>query len=115
MRLSAARVEQTLNQFEARVLSDSHPSMPKIKELWGDHTYFVAVNGLNIVEPLERRDTDVLERRDTDVEAGAVVKLANWSDPNATTPAPPEPEATQGVVEVYPKAKPAQSRAQCTD
>jgi hypothetical protein len=102
MRLSPARVEQTLNQFEAHVLPDSHPSMPKIKELWGDHTYFLAVNGLNIVEPLERRDTDV--------EAGAVVNLANWSDPNATTLAPHEPEPTEVVVEFDPMAKPAKSR-----
>ena len=102
MRLSPARVEQTLNQFEARVLPESHPSMPKIKELWGDHTYFLAVNGLNIVEPLDRRDTDV--------EAGTVVNLANWSDPNATTLAPHEPEATEVVVEFEPTAKPAKSR-----
>jgi len=57
MRLSPARVEQTLNQFEAHVIPDSHPSMPAIKNLWGDHTYFLAVNGLNIVEPLDRRDS----------------------------------------------------------
>ena len=38
MRLSPARVEQTLSQFEAQVLPDNHPSMPKIREMWGDHT-----------------------------------------------------------------------------
>jgi len=93
MRLSPARVEQALNQFEAHVIPDSHPSMPEIKNLWGDHTYFLAVNGLNIVEPFDG---------DTGVEAGKVVNLADWSDPNATTLSPHEPEATEIVVEFAP-------------
>jgi len=45
MRLSQARVEQALSQFEAHVLPDDHPSMARIKGLWGDHTYFLAPNG----------------------------------------------------------------------
>ncbi len=52
-RLSPARVEQALSQFEAQVLPEDHPSMSKIKGLWGDHTYFLAPNGLNIVEPID--------------------------------------------------------------
>jgi hypothetical protein len=99
MRLSQARVEQTLNQFEARVIPESHPSMPKIKELWGDHTYFLAGNGLNIVEPLDRRDSGV--------EVAKIVNLANWSDANATTLAPHDPKATEVVVEFDPNEKPA--------
>jgi hypothetical protein len=95
MRLSPARVEQTLNQFEAHVLPESHPSMKTIKDLWGDHTYFLAVNGLNIVEPLDRRGSGI--------EAAAVVNLADWSDANATTLAPHEPEATEIVVEFAPE------------
>ena len=95
MRLSPARVEQTLNQFEAHVIPDSHPSMPKIKDLWGDHAYFLAVNGLNIVEPLDRRDPGV--------EMGTVVNLADWSDPDATSLSPHEPQATEIVVEFAPE------------
>jgi hypothetical protein len=95
MRLSQARVEQTLNQFEAHVIPESHPSMPTIRNLWGDHTYFLAVNGLNIVEPLDRRDSGI--------EVGTVVNLANWSDANATTLAPHEPEPTEIVVEFAPE------------
>ena len=91
MKLSPTRVEQTLNQFEAHVIPDDHPSMPKIKGLWGEHTYFLAVNGLNIVEPLGGRDSGV--------EAGAVINLASWADESATRLAANEPEATEVVVE----------------
>lgn len=94
MRLSRARVEQTLNQFEAHVIPDSHPSMSQIKGLWGDHTYFLAANGLNIVEPLGRRESGL--------ETGKVVNLANWADAGATSLAPHEPEPTEIVVEFDP-------------
>ena len=94
MRLSPARVERTLSQFEARVLPDNHPSMPKIREVWGDHTYFLAVNGLNIVEPLDRRDSDV--------EVGTVINVASWTDSQATSLSPHAPEPTEVVVEFPP-------------
>jgi len=92
MKLSPTRVEQTLRQFDAHLIPDSHPAMKQIKVLWGDHTYFLAVNGLNIVEPLERGSDD-------DVQAGTVVNLANWTDETATSLAPHEPESTEVVVE----------------
>src|SRR5215813_9081789 len=90
MRLSPSRIEQTLSCFDAKVLPDNHPAASKIKELWGDHTYFLAVNGLNIVEPLSR---------DSGAEAGAVINVASWSDSKATSLTPHEPETTEIVVE----------------
>jgi hypothetical protein len=95
MRLSPARVEQTLSQFESRVLPDNHPSMAKIKEVWGDHTYFLAVNGLNIVEPLEGNGPGT--------ESGTVVNVASWTDSQATSLAPHAPEPTEVVVEFAPE------------
>jgi len=92
MRLSPAQVERTLNQFEARVIPDDHPSMSKIKDIWGDHTYFLAVNGLNIVEPVDSGETGA-------VAMGTVVNVASWADESATKLAAHEPEATEVVVE----------------
>jgi hypothetical protein len=91
MRLSQTRVRQTLNQFEAHVIPEDHPSMPQIKGIWGDHTYFLAVNGLNIVEPLEREGSRA--------PAGTVINIASWTDETATSLVPHEPEATEVVVE----------------
>ncbi len=58
MKLNFAQVEQTLTQFEAQVIPDDHPLVPKLNELFGDHTFFLDSNGLNVVEPNESIDGD---------------------------------------------------------
>jgi hypothetical protein len=54
MKLNFAQVEQTLTQFDARVIPDDHPLAAKLNELFGEHTFFLDENGLNVVEPNER-------------------------------------------------------------
>jgi hypothetical protein len=53
MRLNSAQVERTLSQLEAQVIPDDHPMVPKLNELFGDHTFFLNSDGLNVVEPNE--------------------------------------------------------------
>jgi hypothetical protein len=79
-----------MTQFEARVLPDDHPLVRKLSELFGDHTFFLDSNGLNIVEPNESTGAGARE--------GTVVNLANWTDPQLTSLAPHEPEPTEVVV-----------------
>jgi hypothetical protein len=90
MKLSSAQVEQTLTQFVAHVIPDDHPMVPKLNEMFGDHTYFLDGNGLHVVEPSD------------DTLAGApvatVVNLADWSDAHQTSLAPHKPEPTEIVV-----------------
>jgi hypothetical protein len=90
MKLNSAQVEQTLTQFEARVLPDDHPLVQRLSELFGDHTFFLDSNGLNVVEPNESADAGA--------PAGTVVNLANWSDSQMTSLAPHEPEPTNVVI-----------------
>lgn len=92
MRLSAARAEQAMAQFEAQAIPDTHPSVPQLKSLYGDHTFFLAPNGLNIVEPIPRSNSGV--------QTATVVNVANWTDDSATSLAPHEPEATDVIVEL---------------
>ena len=93
MKLTSAQIERTLSQFEAKALPDSHPIVPRLNELFGDHTFFLDSNGLSIIEP-----TADAPRQDT--QAARVVNLANWSDPNLTSLAPHEPEPTEAIVEL---------------
>jgi hypothetical protein len=51
MKLTSAQIERTLSQFEAEAIPDSHPALPRLNELFGDHTFFLDSKGLNIVEP----------------------------------------------------------------
>jgi hypothetical protein len=53
MKLNSAQVEQTLSQFEAQVIPDDHPMVPELNESFGDHTFFLNIDGLNVVEPNE--------------------------------------------------------------
>ena len=88
MKLNSAQVAQTLTQFEAQVIPDDHPLIPRLNEMFGDHTFFLNSSGLNVVEPNESAEGP----------AGMVVNLANWSDAGLTSLAPHEPEPTEVVV-----------------
>jgi hypothetical protein len=90
MKLNSAQVEQTLRQFEAQPIPDDHPLVPQLNELFGDHTFFLNSEGLNVIEPNEGSSTGEL--------AGTVVNLANWSDPHLTSLAPHEPEPTEIII-----------------
>jgi hypothetical protein len=90
MRLTPVLVERTLRQFEAQPIPDNHPSMPELSKLFGDHTFFLDRNGLNIVEPVTADDAET--------PACQVVKLASWNDANRTSLAAHEPEPTDIVI-----------------
>jgi hypothetical protein len=93
MKLTSTQIERTLSQFEAKALPDSHPIVPRLAELFGDHTFFLDSNGLNIVEP-------TAEAPPEGTQAARVVNLANWSDAKRSSLAPHEPEPTDAIVEL---------------
>jgi hypothetical protein len=53
MKLNSAQLKQTLAQFEAQPIPEDHPLLPKLNEMFGNHTFFLDVHGLNVVEPME--------------------------------------------------------------
>src|SRR6266404_4025796 len=81
MKLTSEQVARTINQFEVQAIPDSHPAIPQLNELFGDHTFLLDSNGLNILEPAK-------EAPRGRVQAARVVNLANWSDENLTRLAP---------------------------
>jgi hypothetical protein len=89
MKLNSAQIQKTLTQFEALVVPEDHPQVLELKELFGDHTFFLANNGLNVVE--------LKENIQAGTPTGMVVNLANWSDAGSSL-APHEPEPTEVVV-----------------
>src|SRR5262245_51512783 len=95
MKLTSAQVERTLSQFDAEAVPDDHPVVPRLNKLFGEHTFFLAGNGLNIVEPAESPRADV--------QSANVVNIASWSDASRTGLEPHEPETTDVVVMLEPK------------
>jgi hypothetical protein len=94
MRLTSEQVERTLDQFDAQAIPEDHPVLPRLNELFGDHTFFLNSNGLNVVEPTEPA---------SGADTGMVVNLADWSDENRTKLAEHPPQATEIVVMLGPR------------
>jgi hypothetical protein len=90
MKLNSVLVERTLTQFDAQAIPENHPVVGQLNSLFGEHTFFLDANGLNIVEPTGQSDSGS--------QTGQVVKLAGWSDENRTSLAPHEPVLTELVV-----------------
>ncbi|HVH74380.1 MAG TPA: hypothetical protein VM755_05640 [Stellaceae bacterium] len=92
MKMDAAMVEKTLNQFEAQAIPDEHPAVPQLNKVFGDHTFFLNDDGLHIIEP-------AADRQDGS-ETGKIVRLASWNDANHTSLAPHEPETSEATVDL---------------
>jgi hypothetical protein len=90
MKLTTAQVKQALTQFDAEAIPENHPAAAQLSQAFGDHTFFIDLNGLHIVAPVERSGD-----HKADKPAGQVVKLASWSDSARTSLAPHEPELTE--------------------
>lgn len=92
MKMNSAQIERTLHQLDAEALPAEHPAIPKLERMFGDHTYFLDSNGLNIVEPVE---TD--RKRG---QRGVVINLASWTDEKAESLQAHDPEPTDLVVDL---------------
>lgn len=94
MKLSSSQVERTLHQLQAQALPDTHPSVPELNRVFGDHTFFLDESGLHIVEPAVPDEDES--------EAGQVVKVASWHDANRTRLTAHKPEPSDVIVELGP-------------
>jgi hypothetical protein len=92
MKLNTEMVDQTLSQIDAQAISDDHPLIPRLKTLFGDHTFFLDSSGLNIIEPVEGKP-----------QTGAVVNVASWDDTEERNLVAHEPESTDTTIQLGPK------------
>lgn len=91
MKMNAAQIERTLQQFQAQAIPPAHPVMPQLERLFGDHTYFLDGKGLNIVEPVDEDGR----------EQAVVVNLADWADSTAKDGLEPHsPEVRELVIDL---------------
>lgn len=95
MKLSAKQTERTANQIGAQPVPEDHPVVPQLTQIYGDHTFFLDKEGLDIVEAAEPKTASV--------PTGRVVKIASWADAQHTTLATHEPMQTDMVVQLGPE------------
>lgn len=89
MKLSTGQLDKVEQQLGVEALPEENPAMPQLKEMFGDHTFFVDAAGLNIVEPIDPANADTAN----------VVKLAAWTE-DGTHLNVHEPEALAVAVDV---------------
>ena len=89
MKLSSEKLESVLEQIDVEVIPDDHPSLPKLRGVFGDHTFFVDDSGLIIVEPLEQ-----------DPVTGELIKIASWDDADPPHLVAHTPEETDVLIEL---------------
>lgn len=87
MKLSPAQVERVQRQFEGQVIPENHALTLQLEKVFGEHTFFVDSEGINVVEPSP-----------TDGQVGNVVKLASWVGEGYTTLEPTPPEQRPGEI-----------------
>jgi hypothetical protein len=102
MKLTSTQVERTLSQFDAQAIPDTHPVIPQLNSMFGDHTFFLNDDGLNIVEPSAKAEQGA-QKVEQGAHEGMVVNLASWSQANPSALEPHEPEATDVVVTLEPQ------------
>ncbi len=100
MKLNSELVERALSQIDAEAISEDHPVLPKLKGLFGDHTFFIDTAGLNIIEPIDMVEID--EPMEERPQRGKVVNVANWDDADPPRLLPHVPQATDVIVEFEP-------------
>ncbi len=89
MKLSSEKLGSVLEQIDLEVIPDDHPSLPKLRNVLGDHTFFVDAGGLTIIEPLEQ-----------DPLTAEVVKVASWDDADPLHLFVHAPQGTDVLIEL---------------
>ncbi len=82
MKLNAVQLRKVEEQFGVEAIPEEDPVTLDLKEAFGDHTFFLDVDGLNIIEPNVIPESSI----------GNVVKVASWSSDEQTELLRHEPE-----------------------
>jgi hypothetical protein len=94
MKLNSSQLERTLSQFQAEVLPENHPALKQLNDIYGEHTFLLDGDGLNVLEPAADSEKET--------QAGEIVSLASWSDSTLTSLRPHQPERTGVLVVLEP-------------
>jgi hypothetical protein len=82
-------VNNVLDQIDARVIPPEHPAVRRLEQVFGPHTFFLADEGLHVVE---RGETESPED-----DSAYVVKVAAWADAEKTSLEPQPAEIAKPI------------------
>ncbi len=92
MKLSADQIEQVHDKTGVDPIPKNHPSLPELRDGFGDHTFYLDSDGLHIWELTEAAG-----------EEGQVihaVRVASWTNEEKTSLSPHEPQSSEAIVKL---------------
>jgi len=92
MKLNTAQIDAVRQQTNIEPLPEGNTDVDQLKTHFGDHTFYLDMNGLHVLEPV--KDADI------EGEPAAVIRIAHWTDDDRTALAPQSPEVTGSVVKL---------------
>ena len=92
MKLSPTQIGHVEHQMGFQAVPDNHPVLADLEGTFGNHTFFLDRQGLNIVEVDAESDG-----------AGVIFKLASWASDNMSELLPHDPEMRPATVDLSPE------------
>lgn len=92
MRLTDEQIEVVSRDLGADPLEEENPAIGTLRELYGDHTFYVAPEGLLILEPIEAPNHPG--------KPCNFVQVAEWTDDTKKALKPMKPKTSDMVVDL---------------
>lgn len=94
MKLSNHQVAAVKRELGADPIDAASPATAELANVFGDHTFYLASDGLFIIEPVESSELDR--------EPAQIIRVAAWVDERKQELQPVPPEATEQVLDLSP-------------
>lgn len=96
MKLTTSQLRRVEEQLGTEAIPEENPVTPKLREAFGDHTFFLDVDGLNVIEADSSPEST----------GGRLVRLASWTDDRSGLLQLLEPEGLEVTVVLGPEDEP---------
>ena len=92
MRLNAQQVASVKSELDADPLEEENPGIGALRKTFGDHTFYVFMDGLYIVEPVDASPPPI--------PTGRMIQVAAWTDDTRKALKPIDPDPSDTVVDL---------------
>lgn len=94
MKLSSQQVAAVRRELGADPIAANNPTVPELSNVFGEHTFYLASDGLFIVEPVVSTELPG--------EPAQIVRVAAWTDETKQELQPVPPQSTERVLDLSP-------------
>lgn len=109
MKLSTQQVAAVKQELGADPVDEANPAMETLRNAFGDHTFYLASDGLFVLEPADKDAAETASAANTDTakepaqqmkEPAHLVLVAAWTDENKNSLQPTPAQVSATVVDL---------------